>query len=359
MTKRIIVILAATLVLLAGYLVLWPVPIDPVAWNPPPAPELVGPLAPNDALSKGHRILEGIGLGPEDVAIDAEGRLYTGFEEGLIVRTPAGADEPELFADTGGRPLGMVFDSSHNLVVADAVLGLLAISPDGLFSPLATSLSGEPFGFLDDLDIAPDGVIYVTDASSKFGYGSDIADLMEHGGHGRLLAFDPSDRSLRVLLEGLQFANGVAAARDGTFVLVAETGSYRILKYWLAGEHAGTSEVFVDNLPGFPDNINLTEDGRLWVALPSPRVPAVDRMAPRPFLRKLAMRLPKALQPAPLRHGIVLEVDPGGRILRSLQDPSGEVAIITSAMEHEGHLYLGSYTEPWLWQVRLPGGDLI
>jgi sugar lactone lactonase YvrE len=354
MIKRFVFALAVILTLLAAYLALWPVPIDPVAWKPPPAPELTGPLAPNDGLAGARRILDGIGVGPEDIAFDGEGRLYTGFEGGLIMRTPARADQPELFVDTGGRPLGLVFDADGNLIVADAMLGLLSISPDGMSSPLTSTVNGEPFGLLDDLDIAPDGVIYMSDASTKFGYGHDIADLMEHGGHGRLLAFDPDDGSTALLLEGLQFANGVAAARDGSFVLVAETGSYRILKYWLAGDRAGSSEVFIENLPGFPDNINLTEDGRLWVALPSPRVPAADRLAPTPFLRKLVFRLPKAVQPAAIRHGFVLEIDPGGRVLRSLQDPSGRVAVITSVMEHDGHLYLGSYTEPWLWRLPDP-----
>jgi len=115
MIKRFVFVLAVMLALLAASLALWPVPIDPVAWKPPPPPELTGPLAPNDGLTAARRILEGIGVGPEDIAFDCEGRLYTGFEEGLILRTPAWADDPELFVDTGGRPLGMVFDAAHGL----------------------------------------------------------------------------------------------------------------------------------------------------------------------------------------------------------------------------------------------------
>jgi sugar lactone lactonase YvrE len=261
--------------------------------------------------------------------------------------------EPELHVDTGGRPLGMVFDASGTLIVADARRGLIAVSGDGQIEVLANEAGGVPFGFADDLDITPDGTIYFSDASSKFGYGDDRVDLLEHGGHGRLLAFDPASRTTRVVLEGLQFANGVAAARDGSFVLVAETGSYRVLRYWLAGPTAGTDEVFIDNLPGFPDNINLTGDGRLWVALPSTRVPAADRLAPHPFLRRVVMRLPEALQPDAIRHGFALAVDAAGRPIASLQDPGGTVAIVTTVMERDGRIYLGSYREPSLWEVPL------
>jgi sugar lactone lactonase YvrE len=340
-------------VLLVAYLLLWPVPIDPVAWSPLPAPDLVGPYAPNDALTRGRRLLDGIGHGPEDVAFDAEGRLYTGFEDGRIFRMRLPDGEPELYADTGGRPLGMVFERSGSLIVADSRRGLLAVAPDGAIEVLATEAGGVPFGLADDLDITPDGTIYFTDASTKFGYGDDRVDLLEHGGRGRFMAFNRSTGELRVLLDGLQFANGVAAAADGSFVLVAETGAYRILRYWLAGPRAGTNEVFIDNLPGFPDNINLTADGRLWVALPSPRLASVDRLAPHPFLRRVVMRLPEALQPDAIRHGFALAVGADGRPVSSLQDPSGTVAIVTTVMERDGRIYLGSYREPSLWEVPL------
>jgi sugar lactone lactonase YvrE len=330
------------------------VPIDPVAWSPPPAPELAGPYAQNDALSRGRRLLDGIGRGPEDVAFDAEGRLYTGFEDGRIFRMALPDGEPELYVDTGGRPLGMVFDAAGTLLVADARRGLIAVAGDGAIEVLATEAGGVPFGFADDLDLAPDGTVYFSDASTKFGYGEDRADLLEHGGHGRFMAYVPGSGEVRVLLDGLQFANGVAAARDGSFVLVAETGAYRILRYWLAGPRAGTEEVFIESLPGFPDNINLTDDGRLWVALPSPRVAAVDRLAPYPFLRKVVMRLPEAMQPDAIRHGFALAVDAGGRPIGSLQDPSGTVAIVTTVMERGGRIYLGSYREASLWEVPLP-----
>lgn len=42
---------------------------------------------------------------------------------------------------------------------------------------------------------------------------------------------------------------------------------FRCLKYWLKGERKGRTEVFVDNLPGGPDNINLAPDGSFWIAL--------------------------------------------------------------------------------------------
>lgn len=353
MARRTAVALLVVVVAVVLYLMLWPVPIDPIAWTPPPAPVLAGPYALNDGLVGGRRLLDGVGRGPEDVAFDADGRLYTGFEDGRIFRLELPDGQPELYADTGGRPLGMVFDATGSLIVADARRGLLAVGSHGDVRVMATEAGGVRFGFTDDLDIGPDGTIYFSDASSKFGYGEDRLDILEHGGQGRLLAHDPDSGTTRVLLDGLQFANGVAVDAGGTFVLVAETGSYRVRRHWLSGPQAGTGGVLIDNLPGLPDNINLTRDGRLWVALVSPRVPAVDALAPRPALRKVVLRAPEFLQPDAIRHGLVVEVSRDGLPIRSLHDPSGTVALVTTAMEREGRLYLGSYRDPSLWEVPL------
>jgi sugar lactone lactonase YvrE len=172
-----------------------------------------------------------------------------------------------------------------------------------------------------------------------------VLDIIEHGGRGRLLAYDPERGETRVVLDGLQFANGVAVARDGSFVLVAETGAYRIQRVWLDGPNTGKADMLIDNLPGFPDNINITEHGTVWVALPTPRIASVDQMAPKPFLRKLTMRLPQFMHPAPTRYGLAVELAADGTPIRSLHDPTGDVAFVTSVMERGSELYLGSYQE--------------
>src|SRR5690606_28786878 len=120
--------------------------------------------------------------------------------------------------------------------VADGYEGLLRVSPGGAVEVLATEAEGVRFGFADDVDVADDGVIYFTDASSKFGPAMKARDdILEHGGHGRLLKYDPASKTTTVLLRGLQFANGVAVAPDQRSVFVTQTGNYDIVRYWLEG----------------------------------------------------------------------------------------------------------------------------
>src|SRR5712691_11424433 len=236
----------ATLIIVALllYLLFWPVPISPAAWTPAKAPPLAGQFERNSRLAGIQRLDTGGGFAPEDVALDSQGRIYGGMEDGRIVRLQADGTHPEGFANTHGRPLGLVFDHADNLIVADADKGLLSIAPGGSITVLTTKADGVPFRCSNDLDIAADGTIYFTDASSKFPLSMFTADLLEHQGNGRFLAYDQKTKTTRVVLNNLCFANGVAVSPDQSFVLAVETGKYRIHRVWLSGPKQGQAEIF-------------------------------------------------------------------------------------------------------------------
>lgn len=351
---RLVIIGVAVMV---AYLLLWPVPIDPVKWDPPAAPELTGTYAQNSELAKIQR-LPVSGFAPEDIAIDSQDRIYTGTDDGHIFRLQPDGTHPEVFSDTYGRPLGLQFDQKGNLIVADAVKGLLSIAPDGSVRVLTTQADGMPFQCTNDLDIAADGTIYFTDASYKFPLTKLKADLLEHRPHGRLLTFDPKTRQTRVLLRDLYFANGVAVSPDQSFVLVNETGTYAIKRIWLKGAKQGQSETFIDNLPGFPDGIASNGRDAFWLAIVNRRDTGLDFLLRHPFLRKVVWRLPSFLQPAIKRYAFVLALDSNGKVVRNLQDPSPECfAQIANVVEHKGNLYFGSIGESAIGRLPVPAAQ--
>jgi hypothetical protein len=76
---------------------------------------------------------------------------------------------------------------------------------------------------------------------------------------------------------------------------------------------------------------------------------------PNPFLRKVLVRLPEALRPAPPRSDYVLSLDMNGSVQYTLQDPKGEFYTdITTASEHSGMLYLGSSSEDAIGRLPVP-----
>jgi sugar lactone lactonase YvrE len=349
-------LLLVALIIAAGllYLLMWPVPITPAAWIPPDAPILSGQYQQNSRLTTTQRLSLGTGFGPEDVALDGQGRIYGGFEDGRIIQLQADGSQPRVFADTHGRPLGLSFDKTGNLIVADALKGLLSVNPGGEVTALSASADGIPFACTNDLDVAADGTIYFTDASSKYPLIKFTLDLLEHQPNGRLLAFDPKTKSTRTILKDLYFANGVAVSPDQSFLLVVDTGMYRVRRVWLNGPKQGQSETFIDNLPGFPDGISSNGKDKFWLALVTPRDPVFDRLLPNPFLRKVVSRLPAFLQPAPKRYSFVLGLDLNGRVIDNLQDGSPTCyAEIANAVEHNGALYFGSIGESTLGRFPL------
>lgn len=332
---------AAVLTLLVAYLLLWPVPFDPLAGPERAAnPAGSGIYVKNKKLAAAQMIATG--AGPEGTAFDADGRLFTGLANGDILRQNADGTFAVL-ANTGGRPLGLNFDAQGNLIIADAKKGLISMARDGRVSSLATHYQGVRMKFVDDLAIASDGKIYFSDASARHGYGHDILELFERRPSGRLMVFDPQTGALDMLMDNLYFANGVALSAAEDFVLVNETFEHRIMRYWLKGKKAGTADVFAENLPGYIDNITEGPDGSFWLAVVAPRSDAIDRLVAAPFMRKIVWRLMQITGISPVQmHSYAVNLAADGTPLVALEDDSGHIFMMTSVIEHDGQLYLGS-----------------
>ena len=347
MGKRIGSWIVSALVVLALYLFLWPVPIEPGVWDPPPVPALEGDFAENRVLQAMELFPTPGTSGPEDVAVDSEGRAYVGVEQGQILRYAADGSDPHVFAVTGGRPLGLDFDNDGNLIVADAAKGLLSVDAAGAVSVLCTEAGGQPFGFADDVDVDSQNVAWFSDASVRWDHHHVMNDALESRASGRLVKYDIGSGECTTVLSDLYFANGVAVSPDDSYVLVNETMRYRTKRVYVRGPRVGVVETFIDNLPGFPDGISAGADGVFWLAIYAPRNEILDAAGPKPWLRRVVYRIPSALQPKPRRHPFVLGLDANGDVVHNLQDADGvEFSKSTSAEQVGDWLYIGSLTEP-------------
>ena len=358
MKKSIFKILMSLLLLITFYLLTWPVAIEPTVWRTPGNKGYENNLTPNNLLSKIKPIGMGDNYGPEAIAFDQQGRIYASTHHGNIVRLHPDGTEPKNWVNTGGRPLGIAFDNDGNLIVADAFLGLLSINVEGDISLLTEEADGVAIRYANDVDVASNGKIYFSDATKKFGakefkgtYPASLLALMEHGSDGRLLEYDPSTGKTTTLFSGLNFANGVAISDDQSYLLINETGNYRVHKHWLTGDKKGNTEVIIDELPAFPDNITRGADGRFWLALVSPRNVLLDKLSDKPFIRKIIQRLPAAIRPKAVPYGHIIAINGDGKILVNLQEPIASHPINTSVAENENYLYIGSLVTPTIGQL--------
>ena len=345
--KRTVAAILVLPVLSLLYLLLWPVSVSPVAWDAPQFPGLVGPYQPNDKLSIANSVRIDDFFGPEDIVGGQDAYLYSSTKSGHIIRFRGSGSELSVFADVGGRPLGIEFGSDGYLYVANALLGLQRISPRGKVELLVSEFDGKEISYADDVAVAADGRVFFSDASSKFNpknaggsYEASLLDIMEHGAHGRIFEYSPATKQTKLILDRLNFANGIAISDSQQYLIIVETGHYRVLRYWLDGREAGQTEVILDNLPGFPDNVNTGLNGKFWIGLVAPRIKMLDDLSDSPFLRKVVQRLPAIFRPKAVPSSHVIAISGDGEVLMNLQDTTLQYPALTGVFETDQSLYL-------------------
>jgi sugar lactone lactonase YvrE len=360
------------------------------------ATEFHHPLEVNTLLRDGvEHVAAGAAAGVETaVAQPGTGDVF-GFDEyGWLLRVPAGVHAgsapPERVMHVGGRVLGAAFNWSAAwggadaaaaaaarpptvILGADAARGLVAVDVAARTVTVLASASddGVPILFADDLDVSPDGTVYLSDATDaapwQAGPGAwpAVGELAERDFHrgtgaGRLLAYHPGNRSVTTVLSGLYFANGVAVSADGSFVLVAETLNGRILRAWRTGKRAGSSEVFVE-LPALPDGLSRAADGGFYVSCPTVVQPLHALAAGSTVLRAVVGMLPPPLWPPKPAVGIVIKLHSNGAPAYALHDPDGSRVSFVTAVTEVVESWPGGPGAPpvgWLWLGQLKGTSM-
>lgn len=341
--RKLLQPLVVLLILVLAYLLLWPVPLNPQYFEPGENPGYTGPFERNDLMTSAAVFDLGT-VGPEDVTKGPDGWLYTGVLDGRIFRCNPETGDSELYADTEGRPLGMQFDTLGNLYVADVGRGLIRITQEREIEVLVEEHDGRRLLFADDLDLASDGSIWYSDVSTDWGFEHQTELAIDANPTGRLFRYDPDTDINSLVLDDLFFANGVAFGPREEYVLINETLGARVRRLWLSGPKAGETDIFLEGVPGYVDNISF--DGEhFWIALPLPRSEALEGLWTKsPRLRKIVYRIPEGIRPVqrPEDLGVVIGVDTLGQVTHCLMDQSGKFQEVTSVNNIDGVLYLGS-----------------
>lgn len=335
--------------------------LNPLAYQPETIPSFEGVTQLNEKLLASEKIqIEGW-FGPEDILFDSLGNLYTGvhnadFSEGRILMIdPSG--NVEEFYNSGSWVAGLHFDKESNLIALSHKQGLIRISPTKEVTVLAaTDEKGKPFLIPNGLDIADDGMIYFSNTSEispyTIKYGRKV--IMEMKPLGGLYRYNPITNNVKTLIDGAYFGNGVVISKDQDYLLMVETTKYRVLKYWLSGEKEGQTELFIDNLHGFPNGISIREDGSYWLGFSTKRNEALDNIHPKTGMKKLVYGLPEFMQPKAEPFGMVMNISTDGEILTTLFDTQGAILSEAGAVkEFKGYLYMGGDVLPYIGKYKL------
>ena len=332
-------------------------------------PDSGSPYALNNRIAHTEYIGLGELEGPEDVVLDKDDHLYCGTRHGEIVRFFApDYKRSEIFAHTGGFPLGLAIDKDSNILSCVGAMGLYQISQRGEVKQLSAETSRSYTSIVDDarlrdpndLDIAPDGKIYFTDSTTRYDAHDWAIDSIEGRPTGRLLVFDPKTGQTKTLLDNYRYANGVCMAHDGKSLFFAESWACRVHRYWIEGPKAGTAECVIKDMPGYPDNINRASDGNYWMAWLGMRTPSFDLALRHPgFRKRMSRRLPQDEWLFPnINTGGVVKFAGDGRIIETMGDLTGNShPMVTSMREHKGYLYVGGILNNRIGRYRLENAD--
>ncbi|KAL7047232.1 hypothetical protein ACKWTF_002833 [Chironomus riparius] len=267
-------------------------------------------IEPNNYLENPEILLKGKILGPEHI-LEKDGIFYASSTDGTVVKIVG--EEVEVLSQFGkyctknekipmcGRPLGLAWDPSKNdtIIVMDSSLGVLELNVKTK-KLKRVIFNNEEVGrenpreqkLVNSAAVAKNGDIYYTSSTSDVELNQIFLSFFLNPS-GRLIKFDRKTKKTTVLLDRLFFANGVALSPNEDFVVVSDLGRNRLIKYYISGKQADYHTIFVDNLPGVPDNLTPDEKG-LWVAIPIASEPDnmlfFQKLSQYPTIRKFFAR---------------------------------------------------------------------
>lgn len=335
-----------------------------------------GVLAPNERLREAQRLFKGRVLGTESVAVTSTGTLVMLDRQGFVFLATRGSSGDYLLEEKvayvgPGRPLGFHV-VGDDVVICDSLKGLTRLNLKTKALEVLSNAVHEddgsltPINYANDLDVAADGTVYFTSCTDhpvKLNAAGGYYDTMRSyllsavagDASGKLLKFDPRTRKTTTLVDGLNYANGVALSADESFVAFADTVQARVFRHWLRGPQQGTTDVFVDQLPGHPDGISRRPGGGFWMALPVPLSPLYRLLAPYPTIRQLLSYV--IIHAVPLiakPWGAVVRLDEAGSIVEALYDTNGShVFTVPAVTEHDGRLFLGNLVGDFVATVQV------
>jgi sugar lactone lactonase YvrE len=280
-------------------------------------------VAPGPEYHVDFAMLETDAPYPEGMVAEPDGGLLVGHADGSLTRITldgtSNVSTARKIAELGGHSIGLIRDQARGTYwSATFPLGLQELGPNGVLRTIE-SVDDVLLGFPDDVALDNDGIVYVTDASTRYnplttkpGAPYVFWDFLEGRANGRLIAYDPNTGEARTALEELSFPSGVVLTPDGSALLIVEVTRYRVIRYALNGPDRGNVSVFADRLPGIPDDVFTDTQGRVWVTLLAPRDAVMDNwIAPYPYIARLISLLPWSDQNA-----MLAPADTGGRVVR-------------------------------------------
>ncbi len=165
----------------------------------------------------------------EGPACDHKGNIFFSDQDNNRIMKWSTENQLSIFGENFGRANGTKFDKKGNLITcSDEKNELWSIAPDGKATVLVRDFEGRKLNGPNDLWIAPNGGIYLTDPFYKRSWW-DHQNSEQDGEHVYYLA--PGSSKLIRVADDFQKPNGIVGTPDGKYLFVADIKGKKTWRY--------------------------------------------------------------------------------------------------------------------------------
>ncbi|MGD0252489.1 MAG: SMP-30/gluconolactonase/LRE family protein [Verrucomicrobiota bacterium] len=168
------------------------------------------------------------------------------------------------FMQPAGRANGMYFDASGNLIVcADEHNELWSIAPDKTVTVLVTNYQGKYLNGPNDVWVAPNGGMYITDPFYRRKYWDHTMMVLTNE---EVFYLSPDRKVLTQVTDDLKKPNGITGTPDGKTLFVADIRADQTWRYDILPDGSLTNKTLACEKGS--DGMTIDTEGNLYLCAP-------------------------------------------------------------------------------------------
>ncbi len=197
----------------------------------------------------------------EGPTCDKNGNLFFTDQPNNRIMEWSVDEKLSTFLQPAGRANGMMFDAQGNLIAcADEHNQLWSISPDKIISILVTNFDGKYLNGPNDVWIAPNGGMYLSDPFyRRKWWDHDMMALTNE----EVLYLSPDRKTLARVTDDLKKPNGITGSPDGKNLFVSDIRAGQTWRYDIQPDGSLTNKTFFCALGS--DGMTIDDEGDLYL----------------------------------------------------------------------------------------------
>ncbi|MGD0744172.1 MAG: SMP-30/gluconolactonase/LRE family protein [Verrucomicrobiota bacterium] len=166
------------------------------------------------------------------------------------------------FMQPSGRANGMCFDANGSLIAcADEHNELWSIAPDKKVTVLVKDYQGKYLNGPNDVWVAPNGAMYVTDPFYKRNWWDHGAMALTNE---EVYCLSPDRKNLTRVTDDLKKPNGITGTPDGKSLFVADIGADQTWRYDILPDGSLTNKTLF--CPKGSDGMTIDDEGDIYIS---------------------------------------------------------------------------------------------